>query len=228
MTVFTAAILTFAALNYAAIAMVQMDPTAMQLRLWVLLGSLALLAVSIVMVAFGWSISTAVQGGLWGALLVLSVYTVSVSMASAGLRTYRTVEMWSSSPMIAQSNTLVSQMNDLSRWKAGMNGALDVTIVGLDSPALQWVLRDWPLTVSSGSALSGTPSIVIASDQFPSANIETTYRGQDLTWRKYPGWNQGISADWLRWSILHDYPTGDEKIVLWVRSDVFVDSQNNP
>ena len=76
--------------------------------------------------------------------------------------------------------------------------------------------------------LSKSPSLVIASAKFPSTSIETTYRGQDLTWRKYPAWNQGLPADWLRWSILHDFPSGDEKIILWARSDVFIDSQNNP
>jgi hypothetical protein len=228
MTAFTAAILTFAVLNYAAIAMTPLDPKAVELRWWVMLGSLALLAVSIAMVAFGWSIATALQGGLWGALLVLGVYSLSTAIASAGLRTYRTVEMWSPGPGIDQARTLVGQMNDLSRWREGVNGVLDVDIAGLDSPALRWALRDWPLTVSSTIGLSGTPSVVIASDQFPSDNIATTYRGQDLIWRTNPAWNQGLPADWLRWSILHEFPGDQEKIVLWVRSDVFLDSQNNP
>jgi hypothetical protein len=228
MAIFTATILTLAGLNYAAIAMKQMDPVQMQIRWWVMLGLFALLLASIVMVAFGWSIATALQGGLWGGLLVLGVVTISSATASAGLRTYRTVELWSSSPLIGQSRTLINQMNDLSRWKAGMNGALDVNIVGFDSPALQWALRDWPLTVSAGSELAGTSSIIITSAQFTSANIETAYRGQDLTWRKYPAWNQGILSDWLRWSFLHEFPSGDEKLILWVRSDVFIDWQNNP
>jgi hypothetical protein len=229
MTVITTAILTLAFLNYSTLALVPLDAAALQLRWWVELGLIALLSICIAMMAFGWSIATARQAGLWASLIVLSVYTISSAMASAGLRTYRTVELWSSSPVIVQDETLIRQMNDLSRWKAGMNGALDVSIVELDnSPALHWILRDWPLTVSSGSGISGMPAIVIASTQFPSTSLETTYRGQDLTWRKYPGWNQGLLGDWLRWSILHDYPSGEENIILWVRNDVFIDSQNNP
>jgi len=193
------------------------------------LGSLALLIVSLAMVGFGWSVSTARQGGLWGMLLVLGVYTLSSGMASAGLRTYRTVEMWPIDPATRQAQTLLSQMNDLSRWKLGVNGTLDVAIVGIDSPALHWLLRDWPLTISTEMVLQGNPSIVIASDQFSSADIETAYRGQDIIWRTYPAWNQGLPADWLRWSILHEFPSiKDETIILWVRSDVFIDSQNNP
>jgi len=226
MMAFTSAILVFAALNYAAIAMVPSDQP--QIRGWILLGSLGLLVVSIAMVAFGWSASTAIQGGVWGSLLVLVIYTLSTTFASGGLRTYRTFEMWPSSPYLGQVKTLVNQMNDLSRWKTGVNATLDVTIAGLDSPALLWSLRDWPLTISPDASLAGsTPAIVIASDQFTTPDIQSNYRGQDLTWRVSPLWEQGLMSDWLQWSILHKFPQHDEKIILWVRSDVFIDSQNN-
>lgn len=235
---FTAAILVFAALNYSAIALTPMDQSAVQLRMWVLLGSLGLLIVSLAMVGLGWSISTAVQGGLWGSMLVLAIYTLSTAVASGGLRTYRTFEMWPASPYTGQVKTLVSQMDDLSRWKTGVNSALDVTIAGVDSPALLWTLRDWPVTQIPDANLSGrTPDVLIVSDQFSSevvpvpeldADIQSTYRGQDLIWRIYPLWDQGLMTDWLRWSILHEFPQNDEKLILWVRNDIFIDSQNNP
>jgi len=229
MAIFTASVLVFAAINYSAIALVSADPVAMQIRWWLLLGSLALLAVSIAMVAFGWSVPTAVQGGLWGALLVLFILTLSTSIASGGLRTNRTAEMWPAGPNIGQADVLVSQMNELSRSKAGLNHSLDVTILSVDSPALRWILRDWPLKISSGNTLAGsTPSIVIASDQFNRAEIEATYRGRDLKWRTWPAWEQGLLSDWLRWTIRRDFPHIDENIVLWVRNDVFLDSQNIP
>ncbi|HEY3309994.1 MAG TPA: hypothetical protein VGK00_00005, partial [Anaerolineales bacterium] len=60
MAVFTGALLTFAALNYSAIALVPMEQQAVMVRWWILFGSLGLLFVSIVMVAFGWSVATAV------------------------------------------------------------------------------------------------------------------------------------------------------------------------
>lgn len=228
MAVFTTAILVFAALNYSAIALVPLDQSALQLRWWILFGSLGLLAVSMAMVAFGWSIPTAAQGGIWGTLAVLIIYTLSATMASGSLRTYRTFELWPSGPYVGQVDTLVRQMNDLSRWKTGVNSVLDVTIAGVDSPALFWTLRDWPVTALPDANLSGsTPSIVIASDQFSSDEIQSAYRGQDLSWRVFPIWDQGLISDWMRWSILHEFPKNDEKLILWVRSDIFVDSQNS-
>lgn len=228
MAAFTSAVLIFIMINFSAIALAPAEPTALQLRWWLLLGSLALLIVSIAMVAFGWSIPTAVQGSLWGTLLVLIVLSISTSMASAELRTYHTVEMWPGESYTGQAGTLVSQINDLSRWKAGINRSLDVTLLGIDSPALHWALRDWPISISPGTNLTGSnPSIVITSDQFSSPEIETAYRGQGLTWHTDPAWEQGTGANWLRWSILHDFPQMDGKIILWVRNDIFIDNQNN-
>ena len=228
MAVFTAAILMFAVLNYFAIALVPLDQPALQLRWWILLGAIGLLAVSLGMVAFGWSVPTAVQGGTWGTLSVLFIFTLATSMASGSLRSYPTLEMWPSGAYTGQVNILLEQMNDLSRWKTGVNSTLDVTLAGVDSPALLWALRDWPVTVLPDANLFGSaPALLIASDQVLSAEIESNYRGQDLSWSLSPMWDQGLFGDWMRWSILHEFPKSDEKIILWVRSDVFVDSQNS-
>jgi hypothetical protein len=227
MAVFTIAILTFAALNFSSIALFSMDQVALQLRWGILFGSLVLLGVSVVMVAYGWSVMVAIQGSVWGMLVVFSVYSLGTALAAGGLRTYRTVEMWPVGPYTKQAETLLSQMNDLSRGKTGANASLDVTLAGIDSPSLRWVLRDWPVTLTPGLVVSGTPSMIIGFDQPSQADIESTYRGQEFTWRTYPAWNQGLPTDWLRWSILHEFPQGDEKIILWTRSDVFIDFQNN-
>jgi len=227
MAVFTSALLVLAALNYFAIALTQMDPTDVQLRWWILFGSIALWLVSLALVAFGWSFATAIQGGLWGSLLVLLIYTFATGVASAGLRTYRTFEMWPTSPYIGQADTLTSQINDLSRFKMGMKTALNVTLAGVDSPALSWLLRDWDVTSLPDMSLgSATPDLVISTNNSAQSDVAASYRGQSFSWRITPFWDQGSRADWLRWSILHEFPKNEEKIILWTRSDVFIDSQN--
>ena len=227
MAVFTGALLVFATLNYFAIALTPMDPTDVQLRWWILFGSIALLLVSLAMVAFGWSFATAIQGGLWGSLFVLLIFTFATSVASAGLRTYRTFEMWPTSAYIGQSDILTSQINDLSRFKMGTRTALNVTLVGVDSPALRWSLRDWDVSSLPDTSLgSATPDLVISTSNSTQSEIAASYRGQGFSWRITPFWDQGLLADWLRWSILHEFPKNEEKIILWTRSDIFIDSQN--
>lgn len=239
MTVFTLAILVFTGLNFSSIALVPASSTAiaqdwgfiqltaLQLHWLILLLSVFLLILSVFMVAFGWSIPVAVQGSLWGTLIVLFVYHFSTAMAAGGLRTYRTVELWPDGPSTNQAETLVSQMNDLSRWKTGNRAALKVTLLGLDSPALRWALRDWQVTLAPSISAGDPPEMVIASEQFSQPEFETLYRGQDLSWRSYPFWDQGLASDWLNWSLMHQFPLGKEKILFWVRNDLFIDAQNN-
>jgi len=227
MAAFTVAILTFVAMNFSSIALTSMDPIALQLRWGILIGSIVLLGVSILMVAYGWSFPVALQGSLWGFLTVFSMFTLSTTLAAGGLRTYRTVEMWPVGPQTKQAVPLLGQMNDFSRGKTGVKASLDVTLAGVDSPSLRWILRDWPVTLASEQVVPGAQSMLVSPVRVSRPELEAIYRGQEFTWRTYPAWNQGLPSDWLRCVILHDFPQGDEKIILWTRSDVFIDFQNN-
>ncbi len=239
MLALTLAILFFAGSNFVTIAVSPLDMSAVsrqigsydltagQVYASIVLGALILLAASVALVAYGWSKQVAFQGSLWGVLIAFAIFTFSVSMAAANLRTYRTVELWPTGPRTMQAEVLLGQLNDLSRWNKGANQALDVSVAGLDSPALHWLLRDWSnVTYSSEPTLTGTPAFVIASDQLSAPQLNSAYRGQDFSWRNYPGWNTNLPSDWLRWIILHETPEGQEKIILWTRSDIFPDSQN--
>ena len=189
----------------------------------VVLGALILLAACVALVAYGWSRSVAFQGALWGALFAAAVYTFATSMAAGNLRAYRTVELWQAGPRTMQAQVFIEQMNDLSRWNKGVNESLDVSVAGLDSPALHWLLRDWGnVNYSSSPTLTGTPAFVIASSELSAPQLTSAYRGQEFNWRNYPSWNAIASSDWLRWIILHQAPEGQDKIVLWTRSDIFL------
>jgi hypothetical protein len=222
----TAAILIFAWLNFSAIALTIPDPETIQLRWYVQAGSLALLVLSTALVALGWSIQTAIQGTSWGILGILLIATFSTSAAGAGLRTYRTVELWRSGPQVAQDQMLASQLDELSRYSAGAQASLDISIVGINSPALRWMLRDWPVTVLDNADITTAPSIVITPSDTSNPELQAAYRGQDVLWRQYPGWGQFLIPDWLKWFAVHTGPQGEERIILWSRTDLFVDSQN--
>ncbi len=224
----TAIILFFCGINLTNLALVPMDAQAMSLR-WVLLAvSLALLALSVGMVAYGWSPAVARQGAAWGVLLVFSIYTLSAGMAAAGLRTYRTVELWSPGMNIEQAHSLAGQLGEISHWRIGPNLApLDVTVSGLDSAALRWTLRNWNASFIPSLDITASPSVLITPAQADSPALQAGYRGQDMIWRTAPLWNQLPASDWRHWIALHSLPQEQESIILWVRSDIFIDSQNN-
>ena len=237
MTALTVSILIFALFNFLTLTVSPLDMTAVtrtigplqltngQVYWSVVLGSLLLLGASIALINYGWSRDVAFQGSTWGLLIALVFYTLSASMAAANLRTYRSVELWSPGPQTIQAEVLRNQMDDLSRWHKGVGQGLDVFVEGLDSPAMHWVLRDWNVTYSSEPTLTGTPSFVIAPVNFSAPELTTSYRGQDFVWRTTPGWDVNQVSDWLRWAIRHNLPGEQEKIILWTRTDIFVDSQ---
>ena len=244
MTGLTIAILIFALFSFLTIAISPLDMNAVartvndlpligtitltngQVYWSVVIGSLLLLAVSVALVGYGWSMNVAIQGATWGLLAAFVFYTLSASLAAANLRTHISQELWAPGPQTVQAEALVDQMNDLSRWDKGVDSVLDVFVSGIDSPALHWALRDWNVTYSSAPTLSGTPSFVIGSSQLSAPELTSAYRGQEFTWRGYPGWDGNSPGDWLRWSMAHSVPRGEEKIILWTRSDIFIDARS--
>lgn len=236
MSALTVAILIFALFNFLTVAISPLDMNAVartigsvtltngQVYWSVVIGAILLLVASVALVGYGWSMNVAYQGVTWGLLAAFVFYTISASFAAANLRARFSQELWEVGPQTMQADALVRQMDDLSRWNIGVNRGLDVFVSGLDSPALRWALRDWNTTYSAAPTLTGTPTFVIASNQLSAPELDSAYRGQEFTWRGYPGWE---SADWLRWAFSHSVSLGEEKIILWTRSDVFVDTRSS-
>lgn len=240
MAALTVAILIFALFNFLTIAISPLDMSSVARNIgtvsltngqvyWsVVIGAILLLIASVALVGYGWSMNVAVQGAIWGLLAAAVFYTVSTSLAAGGLRTRISQELWRPGPQTVQAEALVNQMDDLSRWDLGVNEGLDVFVSDVDSPALRWALRNWNVTYSSAPTLSGTPSFVIASNQLSAPELTSAYRGQEFTWRGYPSWGDASQpVDWLRWAFSHSLAQGEEKIILWTRSDIFIDARSS-
>lgn len=226
MMAFTIVILAFAGFNFTSIALVPLTPEQMQLR-WLLLGaSLVLLALSIFMVAYGWSASVAKQGSVWGGLVMLTIFSLSTAMAAGGLRAYQTAEMWPPGLPARHSRHLVNQLQEVSRWQLSPAQPLEITISGIDSPALRWTLRDWNVNITNATALTENPAVLIVPAETESPELQASYRGQDFVWRTQAFWDEFQPADWLRWMFHHQATEGQELLILWVRGDIFIDSQN--
>ncbi|HET6845910.1 MAG TPA: hypothetical protein VFH29_03700, partial [Anaerolineales bacterium] len=88
-----------------------------QLRIWLLAGSFLLLAVSLLLVAVGWSQRIAKFGALWGLAAFLSVYSGAMLMAAAGHRRVpNSAEMWQPGAQLPMANLLFSTVRDQSVW----------------------------------------------------------------------------------------------------------------
>lgn len=221
----------FAWLDFAGMVWIQPNTREYIMRFWLLIGSLLLMALSLLLVAMGWSLRTAQIGGILGLTITLGVLGFSGTLGSAGLRGTDHPELWQLSSIPAQAEFLQVSVNQLSNSGLGNDNAASVVIAGINSPALEWVLREHQTIVVKTLDESSTPYFVITPLQ-DNPILASAYRGQDFNWKQTPAWNIALPQEWIRWITSRTIPQSgsNESIILWARDDLFLDSvtKSNP
>ena len=192
----------------------------------VLLGAFLIIILCVSFVAFGWSARTAWLGTTWAFASFLGIYSLGSAWGASGLRTPNGVELWTSDQPPVQADLLNASLDDVSEFSLGHDQSQPVTVMGIDSAALEWILRDRSLSIVSTLDPQVAPPIVITpmmNDQ--DLGLPSAYRGQDFTWRQRPLWEQIQTPDWIRWLVFRQLPKENETIILWVRNDLFPDAR---
>jgi len=218
----TAFIWIFAWLDFSGMVWLPAGSREFITRFWLLLGALALIVISLVLVAAGWSVRIARIGGVWGMTLVLGVLGFSGTLGSAGLRGLSHPELWWQNALPMQAELLEATVREVSEIGLGNDFAAPVVINGIDSPALEWALREHSVRVVDTLDTSSSPYFVLTVDQ-TNPTLVSAYRGQDFSWRQTPLWSIANSGDWIRWIVLREMPMSGETIILWARDDLFLD-----
>jgi hypothetical protein len=218
------AFLVFGWLNLASLTNMDLGTDLAHTRLALLAAVVLLIALSLLLVGTGWSVSVARLGGVWGGLVALTLFTVAMTTGAAGLRQPLTVELWQPEPRTGPVGVILdvaSQVSDLNRGDAAQ---LPLTILNEDSPVLLWLFRDWQVQSVSELAPDATPALIIT----PSGDLSLSakYRGEPLVLHETAAWSTATSSDWLKWFVYRQFPVGQEKVILWVRSDLMLDSQD--
>jgi hypothetical protein len=190
----------------------------------VLLGAILIMILCISFVAFGWSARTAWLGTTWAFVLFLGAYTLAAAWGSSGLRAQNGVELWRPTQPPAQADLLLTTVNDISEFSVGHARSQPVTVMGIDSPALEWVLRDREVEIVSSLDPQVAPPIVI-TPLMDNLGLPAAYRGQDFTWRQTPQWEAITTPDWIGWLVFRQLPGENETIILWARDDLFLDAR---
>jgi hypothetical protein len=219
----TAFIWTFAWLDFSGLTVLLVNSREYIMRFWLLLGSIFLLVMSLLLVAAGWSMRIARIGGIWGLVLTLGALGVGGALGAAGLRGYSSPELWWLDEQPIHARLLESTVSDVSEFGIGDDHAAAVTIVGVDSPALEWILRERQVSVVQTLDGSSSPELVI-TPLADNPQLSSAYRGQDFAWRQTPLWDVTVPQDWVRWVALRAMPTSGETIILWARDDLFINS----
>lgn len=193
-------------------------------RIWLLFGSLLLLIICVLLVAMGWSTRAARFGATWGVAVALGIYSFGAMLGAANIRVMLGQEMWTADKTPAQAALLLSTTNDLSDWSLDNINAQPITIVGIDSPALQWLLRGHSLSMVSALDASASPPFVITSNQ-NNPTLAAAYRGESFVWRQGALWDNAAASDWMNWLAYHQMPQSTETIIFWARNDLFLDTK---
>jgi hypothetical protein len=219
-------ILVFIWFNFLALMETSVPTEQTNLRTWLLFGAFFLLVVSILLVAVGWSLRSARFGAVWGLIAVLSVYSFGMMTGAAGLRAMPdAVDMWRPGSNLPESDLLLKTVNDMSDWSDKNIDSQPVTMTGIDSPAMEWLLRGHTVITTSALDLAASPPIVITTDQDQgNPALSAIYRGQSFVWRQDPLWGQAGFVGLVHWTAFHQIPENPEKVIVWVRSDLFIDS----
>jgi hypothetical protein len=188
-----------------------------------LLGSVVLLILSIVLVAFGWSARIAQFGLIWGLGISLGILSLSGALGAAGLRGTSNPELWWPQQIPLQADLLVSTIDELSEWKTGDDDALPIVIVGIDSPALEWALRNHSPRVANFFDASQPPTLILSAFELD-PNTIGAYRGQDFIWRFTTSWEVAQPKDWLKWLAYREMPQTPENTILWATNDLFINA----
>ena len=218
----TALVWLFAWLDFTGLVWLPVNSREYVMRIWLLISALILLVLSLLLVAAGWSIRTARLGGVWGLTLVLGVLGLGGTLGSAGLRGLAHPEFWWSSSTPMQADLLQATVREISEFGVGNEFSAPVVIMGINSPALEWALREHSVSVAESLDISSAPYFIVTPPQTDPVLV-SAYRGQDFTWRQNPLWSATLPNEWIRWITLREMPQTGETIILWARDDLFLD-----
>jgi len=218
--------LVFGWLNLAAITNMDLSSQLAHTRMWLLFAVILLIALSLLLVGTGWSVALARLGGVWGGLIVLIAFTIAMATGAAGLRQPLTADLWPPEPRTGSVDLLLKVATQISDLNRGDSGQLPITFLTIDSPALNWAFRDWQIQNVSELAQNTTPELMITPPW--NVSLSVNYRGETLVLREVADWDHATPANWLSWFIYRQMPMLQDNVVLWVRSDLMLDSQGLP
>ncbi|MBL8098415.1 MAG: hypothetical protein JNK81_04495 [Anaerolineales bacterium] len=221
-TLLTVFIWVFAWLGFAGMTWYPADSQQYALRFWMLLGSLVLLALSLLLIAAGWSARTARIGGVWGFVIALGALMLGGTFGAAGLRGQNAPELWWQNQIPAQADLLHQTAEQVSEFYTGNDTSASIVILGIDSASLVWSLREFDVQIAAALDPTTSPDIVITRFE-NNPTLMAAYRGQDFNWRQTYLWHVSTFDVWVRWVTLREISYTGESIILWARDDLFVD-----
>jgi hypothetical protein len=194
-----------------------------------MLAGIAIMALIVAMLfAAGWNLDITRIGLVWGVSFVLALWMLSPTWGLSQLRPNGAAEYWRVGPAAGQVEDLTNTLHDLAAWDTGIASLMEIQST-VNSPSLRWALRNFStVTYTVGLAKDQLPAAFITPESTQSLELLASYRGQDFDWEITPGWTGPLPPYLLDWLYLRKAPITSQKIILWVRADLFPGGELNP
>jgi hypothetical protein len=217
---FVFALLAFVVLNYLGTYSLQ-ELANLQLRWISMAGALIILVLLGILIAWSWSVRIAMLGTISGTLLLLAVFNLSNTFNAGGIKAYPQANIYQSDGYFQEADLLLQTVNDISRWSTGDQDTLGVTLVGMKSPAIEWLLRNAKGTHEEDFlSPSSSPAMVVSAGN-AEITLGSNYSGQDFVASERPAWSLMSFGEWVSWLVYRDAPLEKTAVILWVRNDLF-------
>ncbi|KAA3643130.1 MAG: hypothetical protein DWQ07_21675 [Chloroflexi bacterium] len=190
---------------------------------WVVTGVVVLVVITAtVLIAYGWSLRTALHGLAWGSIITLLTYSLAALWGTTQLRDQLANELWHPSPVGGQADLMMQTLGDLSEWYQGQETSVEIAYL-TESPSVRWALRYLPeARFAETLGVNELPPLIITEGFTTGVEQTASYRGQSFAWRISPDWGlTQLPPDFISWLLFRDAPTQAEEIILWARADLF-------
>ena len=187
-------------ISLTALSMVNNPQFINEREYWIrLVGALVMLIASAALIAWGWSKEVSIYGLALGCFVILFIYSISASWNVANLSNRSGMDFWKNKQVLPAQLLLLQTVDQITQHAPAEGSGYDLVVTGIQSPALEWALRDFSkVKFTSQYPTGSTPSFIISGDQ-PDLSFGVSYRGQEFILSRNVGWSELSAQEWLRW-----------------------------
>ncbi len=129
--------------------------------------------------------------------------------------------MLRSDAYFTDSDLLSETIDTISTMVLGNPDSLDIVVIGLDDPSIEWLLRTrFNVVFTDQMGVVSEPPIMIVPEDTQVASV-SGYRGQDFILRSQPVWSLLTFPEWVNWIVRRIAPDQSEYLILFARNDLF-------
>ena len=217
----------FALINIASIPNGVYTTSDIQLRLTIFIVSIVMIVLIGLLVNWGWSKSISVNGILIGLVSIILCLSLFNTFHVSSLIKPANNEIYYIGNYVPEEDLLLSTIDDFSEWSVGNQEEIDIAVVNLDTPELNWILRDYKnVSFVNYIPADKTPSLIVSADK-ETPNLSVEYTGQDFSISKKQILTGYSFWDITSWFFYRDLRFESDDIVLWVRTDIFPGIEDN-